>query len=621
MKVIFCEPKLTMMNLDSAMDFFNECKAIFDTYAIGVQYVSTRYQMEQLMDESADPNDVFVFFTSIDGQYDAQVLELISKFSDKNSRIWAVAMLNKPECNMPPEPVDRKQSFSVSCYNENRNPLMNNMKAIAQIFARKIIAQMLSPLYQDEVLYFISHRRADGEHIAAKLADELRLLTRERNVYRDVVCVKVGDDAQKDIDAHLKISDVLIFIQTEQAQDSQYIMKELCYALVYNIPILWIQIDDASYSRLKVRPGEKPLLRYRSDEFENHERLIEIVDEIEENCFQLIMNSSNQVYSYVEYLRRMKQRNEIRLMSDSSAVLAYEVEYQEKVKDIYNDGIRKHYIQCFGRNPKESDIRNFTERVSRTELYQNKDKLFLLSNHGNNEESTTEGRVISACFDDYIKNIENVLGRTSIQRNKRIILSGAFPDCDEIYKSSLLEALSVYSKEIIKNGYMLVFGSHPTFQKIIFDIGSLYASDLKYSIEMHMDKAYIDKYTAEEVQEMQEKYTFLLADGLQKMRENMICKEKCAMLICLGGKIKDDKSQQGVDIEVELAKKAGIPVALVGTVGGRSAQYAFEKFEAGDWSDLNSWGQSLNEELFHCVNHKLMINCLLDTIEEKEKDE
>ncbi len=55
----------------------------------------------------------------------------------------------------------------------------------------------------------------------------------------------------------------------------------------------------------------------------------------------------------------------------------------------------------------------------------------------------------------------------------------------------------------------------------------------------------------------------------EMMRENMICKEKSELLICLGGKIKDDKSQQGVDIEVELAKSVNVPVALVGTVGGR----------------------------------------------------
>lgn len=106
--------------------------------------------------------------------------------------------------------------------------------------------------------------------------------------------------------------------------------------------------------------------------------------------------------------------------------------------------------------------------------------------------------------------------------------------------------------------------------------------------------------------------------NLQEMRENMICKEKSEMLICLGGKIKEDKSQQGVDIEVDLAKKANVPVALVGTVGGRSSEYAFEKLAEGDWSDLNPWDKSLNEGLFYNMNHRLMIKRLLDIIEEEE---
>lgn len=87
------------------------------------------------------------------------------------------------------------------------------------------------------MLYFISHKRSDGEYITSRLADELKKLTRERNVYRDVVNVAVGEDAQKDIDKNLAMSDVLIFIQTEQAWESEWIMKELCYALVNDIPV------------------------------------------------------------------------------------------------------------------------------------------------------------------------------------------------------------------------------------------------------------------------------------------------------------------------------------------------------------------------------------------------
>ncbi len=612
MKIIFSRPELTMQKIEEATDFYDECTSILNMYVSNVYYISTVIQVKQLLAGKAEKDDILIFFTSEKGVYSDQILSLLKKYNNVQSRIWAIAMDSSPECRRPPEPVTDKQSYDVSCRKENRNPLKNNMKAIAQMFARKIVAQTLSPLYQDEVLYFISHRRIDGEHVAGKLADGLRLLTRERNIYRDVVNVAVGDDAQKDIDEHLKMSDVLIFIQTEQAQYSDYIIKELCYALVNDIPVLWIQIDGASYDKLQIHPGQGPILSYRSDEFDDKDRLEEIVDEVEDNCFRLIMNSSNQVYSYVNYLNELGNLGRIKLTNDDSSPLAYEIEYYEKTRDRYDIGLRKHYIQCFGRNPQERDIQRFVEKVKKEHQYDRQDRLFLLSNHGNRDRHVSEDKVVEENYDNYLMNLDNVFGVMRQQRNKRIILSGAFPDCDEIYKVSLLEALVVYSREIIKNGYTLVFGAHPTFQKLIFDIGDLYASDVKYSIEMHMDKAYIDQYN---IEELQEKCTLILADGLQEMRENMICNTKGEMLICLGGKIKEDKTQQGVDIEVGLARKANIPVALVGTVGGRSSEYAYQKLVEGSWSDLNPWDKVLNENLFYNVNHRLMIKRLLELIE------
>lgn len=612
MDVVFCVPELTMKDVKEAQIFCDECKNILDQYITNRIYVLTEYQINQLLSKEISENDILIFFNSENGEYSDKFIKLISKYNEKKCRVWAIAMKNNPECRMPPKPIHMKQSFDVSCRNENRNPLNNNMKAIAQVFARKIVAQMLSPLYQDEVLYFISHRRIDGERIAAKLADELKLLTRERNVYRDVVNVQVGDDAQVDIDANLKESDVVIFLQTEQAQNSVYVIKELCYALVYNIPVLWIQIDNATFDNMSIRPGERPLLSYRSEDFDDAEKLERIADEVEEKCFQLIMNSSNQVYTYVEYLNDMQATDKIKMVVDPNATLAYEIEYKENTKDLYNQGIRKHYIQCYGRNPKEKDIQNFASEIKQHEIYQKNDRVFLLSSHGSREKSSGDVKIIEENYDDYIINLENMSGRKSLIKDKRIIISGAFPDCDEIYKNSLLEALLVYSKEIIKNGYKLVFGAHPTFQKLIFDIGKLYSTDVQYSIEMHMSREYISQYNEEE---LRENCTLILSDGIDEMRHNMICREKSEMLICLGGKIKDDKKLQGVDEEINLANKSHIPVALVGTVGGRSSELAYEMIQKDNWSMLNSWDKALNEGLFYNVNHRLMIRRLLNEIE------
>ena len=101
------------------------------------------------------------------------------------------------------------------------------------------------------------------------------------------------------------------------------------------------------------------------------------------------------------------------------------------------------------------------------------------------------------------------------------------------------------------------------------------------------------------------------------MRESMICKQKAEMMICLGGKIKVDKSQQGVDVEVALARGQDIPVALVGTVGGRSSEFAFEILQSNLWGTMNPWSKELNESLFYNVNHRLMSERLLREIEKK----
>lgn len=149
MNVIFCRPELTLTNIGDAKLFFNECSAILDQYIYNLRYIGSQALMRRVLLESAGSDDILIFFTAENGIYDEQIIKLINKYNDAQSRIWPIAMEDAPECRRPPEPVSDRQSFDVSCRKENRNPLKNNIKAIAQIFARKIIAQTLSPLYRD----------------------------------------------------------------------------------------------------------------------------------------------------------------------------------------------------------------------------------------------------------------------------------------------------------------------------------------------------------------------------------------------------------------------------------------------------------------------------------------
>lgn len=60
------------------------------------------------------------------------------------------------------------------------------------------------------------------------------------------------------------------------------------------------------------------------------------------------------------------------------------------------------------------------------------------------------------------------------------------------------------------------------------------------------------------------------------MRQNMIQRKNVKALVCLGGKIKNNKKEEGIREEIELAREMNIPVFVVGSVGGCSSEVALE---------------------------------------------
>ena len=63
MKIIFCNPKLTMKTIDKANVFFESCREILDTYIANKLYITSAFQVDQLLAGDADIDDIFVFLT------------------------------------------------------------------------------------------------------------------------------------------------------------------------------------------------------------------------------------------------------------------------------------------------------------------------------------------------------------------------------------------------------------------------------------------------------------------------------------------------------------------------------------------------------------------------------
>lgn len=62
-------------------------------------------------------------------------------------------------------------------------------------------------------------------------------------------------------------SDVFIFLHTPRSGESDWIIKELRFALLRQIPVLWVQIDNADIGTLTVKPSDRPHLKYRTEDF------------------------------------------------------------------------------------------------------------------------------------------------------------------------------------------------------------------------------------------------------------------------------------------------------------------------------------------------------------------
>lgn len=171
------------------------------------------------------------------------------------------------------EVISDKQSYDVWEQLRCRDLDERYIGTIAKIFSRKIIARVFPTCYCEEGEIFLSHRRVDGEDITAKIYDKMLVQAKESTPFRDVVNVKVGDAAQEVIDEVMESSDVFVFIHTLKSGESDWILKELRFALLRQIPILWVQIDDADINILKVKPSDKPHLKYRAEEIYNDEQL------------------------------------------------------------------------------------------------------------------------------------------------------------------------------------------------------------------------------------------------------------------------------------------------------------------------------------------------------------
>lgn len=596
MKVYIVDSKLTFEDNHYAEEFQLEMKMQLDEFAVESYIIGSLNEM--IIKDKIDQESLVVIFNSNNKELNDNVRSIIIKAKECNANIWPVA-LNKDD-RKPNDILSEYQSYDVWEQLRCRNLGNEYLPIIAKSFARKIIAKVMPALYSEEGMIFVSHRRLDGEEITAKLCDSIIQNSKVSNVFRDVIRVNVGDEAQKTIDDAMKVSDAFIFIHTNMATESDWVQKELRYALLRNTPILWIRIDEADTSKLSMLPNETPDLEYNSLDLMDDNKVIELADEILHKTFKLIMSRNSKIFDYQSSLNDLFG-DKLAYCKDKKMV--YKISVPRKNYHYPQRNIEQ-YIQLLGRKVTEKDIEEMAlvrdEKMNYDSVAIISDKVIKMENN--------RGVVIES-VEDFYNNWEDYMIGSRSRKNMEIVISGAFPDSDESYKQSLTDAIIIFAKSILRAGYGITFGSHPTFQKIFFETAKeIYPGNSKDVLKMYLSKLYEDKYKEDlenfndnaqvyEVEKCEEDDR-----SLTSMRRKMIERNEVAALICLGGKQKENKTKEGIREEIDIAKQFGIPVFVVGSVGGCSAKVAVELKE-NNWKNINDATAELNERFMNSLDY------------------
>jgi hypothetical protein len=622
MGICFLAPSMTGVSDRTADELFQECTAAMGEHVA----VTPVRSWPALTNLTPSKGDAIVFFNRADGTYPQAVLDFLHEAKDHKAEICPIALTKNHRS--PATVVSNSQSFDVVEELRQRGLTASQISTVALSLARELICKIQPTLSKSRMNLFISHRRLDGEEIAVSVYNQLRIRAQEG--FRDLIHVRVGQDAQTIIEENLRASDVVVFLDTPKAAESPWIARELEMALSENIPIVWVRFGpEKGRPELKVKPAGQPHLPLPDVGVADSAIAPVLVDKIIDLAFAVTRKAAENVLSQIHRVKQLVQESDLGMEMIDPRTLLYRIAIPRRGFR-YRQRAMTHLVQFFGRRPTDDDVArlwstaNVTSHDTGFETY---DAAVLVGPIPGQiyADGDTRLEFIDSC-DEYVSSLSQIaIGRATRNTNQPttggLIISGAFPDCEPLYQHQLTNAVHAIAETIFGRGATLIFGGHPTFQHLIFDMGKRRRpDDFQQAIHVYVSRYFV---TPAQVPEMERNATVAAIPAergnrdlsLTAMRKAMISDPLAKGLVVIGGKTRATTGRQpGVDEEIALARQAGLPIFLVGSVGGRSAEIATE-YSLNKWSDApNKLAPEENEYLMSAIDYHDIANRILNEV-------
>jgi hypothetical protein len=561
-----------------------------------------------------------VVFNRPDQNYEAYITRFIAKSLRSNATILSVAAIK--EERRPLGLIENRQSFDVVEQLRQRGLAPSQVRTIATVFARQILATLKPTLSVEPMHLFLSHRRLDGEEIAASFYKGLVVAT--QTVFRDLCDVRVGEDAQHVIDQRLRESDAVLFLDTPKSGESPWIARELSIALSLQLPVVWVRLGpDAGRSALAVRPSGRPHFEFPALDPAIDEVSQEVLETIVHQVFDIHRRDSvDRVLGQIELLQMIADEQGFELRQIDVPRMLFSLRLPRAVSR-YRQRPLIHLLQFFGRMPTRKDFDAFPGCAK--EVGYGPDP-----NHGPHYDSAVmlapipsqKSAILWDCgvhtdsIDDYLAQFQPI---TSKGAGRRLVISGAFADCEPDFQQSMSRAVHAFASAALVDGVGVSFGAHPTFQFLIFDLARrLRPHDYVEALRMYVSLFFV---TTAAVDEFRDRATVFAtpadASGreasLTEMRKAMLNDPEAGALVVIGGKTTRGGHVPGVDEEIRLAREANLPVFIVGSVGGRSSELCATMGSAGLVA-LNGLAESDNQDLMNSLEYDRLARVVLDSM-------
>ncbi len=549
--------------------------------------------------------DGVVFFNPPREDLAGEVQALLDEALRAGAVLLPIAM--DAEHRRPPGAAGERQSFDVHDQLRRRELPPERPQLLGAAFAREALSMTMPTFVQSRLRIFLCHRRADGEQLTA--AVDRALSARHEHVFRDLIDIQTGEQAQQRIDEKLTGADVLVFLDTPLAGESWWVAHELATALGRGIPVVWVRLGAAAGRvELQVRPAAEPHLYSEEPEL-SPAAAGELVDEILRIAVRLARSHARIARQAQRELKHWAAEHGARIETLDARRQIFQIRHPPpSLTRAYPLRAATDVVQFFGRAPEDTDrlaLEGFlTDRGMGPHDHECRafDAAIMLDPTATGHRAVGEWSVTEHP-ERFLRSLEPA--RPAYATGPpRLLLLGAFP-AGEYARDQIVPAIHATASTWLALGGAIVCGGHPTFVPLLSEAArSVLGADARERLIVYQSQWFTAPAQHEELsphaQVVLTAGEASRAASLTLMREQMVGAGHAAAVLALGGRtVEGGTHTPGIDEEIALARAHGLPVYLLGAPGGQAAVLAAQAAgETPAWGMLgNRLGAAGNELL------------------------